>query len=130
MPWLNSSLLLTFYLATFYLTALAQTDALTGGAGWASFGIAGAVLSWLLLVHLPSKDKQMKEFFDNKDKHIETIITSFRQESKEIRQEFKEALVLFKNHSDGERKEFMVALKDEFERLNDVVVQRNRDKES
>ncbi len=44
---------------------LAQTEVGGGAAGWTSFGIAGLVLSWLLLVHLPAKDKQIKDILDN-----------------------------------------------------------------
>ena len=39
-------------------------DVLSGGAGWAGAGLLGLVLSWLLLVHLPAKDKQLKEIID------------------------------------------------------------------
>ena len=39
-------------------------DVLAGGAGWAGAGLLGLVLSWLLLVHLPAKDKQLKEIID------------------------------------------------------------------
>src|SRR5689334_11459393 len=39
----------------------AQTDALAGGAGWAGVGLLGGVLSWLLFVHLPGKDKQVEK---------------------------------------------------------------------
>src|SRR5689334_4997153 len=35
-------------------------DSLSGGAGWFGAGLLGLVLGWLLLVHLPSKDKQLK----------------------------------------------------------------------
>ena len=37
---------------------MAQSEASAVASGWASFGIAGLVLSWLLLIHLPAKDKQ------------------------------------------------------------------------
>lgn len=36
-------------------------DPISGGAGWVGAGLLGAVLAWLLLVHLPGKDKQMRE---------------------------------------------------------------------
>lgn len=45
---------------------LAQTvDPISGGAGWIGAGLLGLVLGWLLLVHLPAKDKRDKD----KDEH-------------------------------------------------------------
>ena len=41
---------------------LSQTvDPFSGGAGWAGAGLLGLVLGWLLLVHIPAKDKQIKD---------------------------------------------------------------------
>lgn len=57
------------------LAQSAPPDSVVGNSGWASAGIVGLVLSWLLFVHLPAKDKQ-----------IERLIDSFRQELKEERQ--------------------------------------------
>lgn len=39
-------------------------DPLAGNSGWVGTGLLGAVLSWLLFVHLPAKDKQIKELTD------------------------------------------------------------------
>jgi hypothetical protein len=52
---------------------LAQGDPISafGAAGWSSFGIAGLVLGWLLIIHLPAKDKQVKELNESKDKSLE-----------------------------------------------------------
>lgn len=63
--------------------ALAQaTDPISDGAGWIGAGLLGAVLSWLLLKHLPDKDRQMREMMTihdtiqtNKDAQIQTIVT-------------------------------------------------------
>jgi len=51
------------------MPTLAQTPAesLAGGAGWVGAGLLGGVLAWLMFVHLPSKDKQIKELIDGKD---------------------------------------------------------------
>ena len=56
-------------------------------SGWASFGIAGLVLSWLLMIHLPAKDKQLKEFLDagaderaKNREHIEQLVKAFAAE--------------------------------------------------
>lgn len=45
-----------------------QIDPLGGIPGWATFVVQGGVLAWLLFVHIPAKDKQMKEFYDSKEK--------------------------------------------------------------
>lgn len=63
---------------------LAQTD-LTGASGWTSFGIAGMVLAWLLLVHLPAKDKQIKELIDKHDETEKDQRTAYLAETKEMR---------------------------------------------
>lgn len=57
---------------------LAQADPISGGGGWVGAGLLGAVLAWLLLVHLPSKDKQLREFIESKDKHIQQLVGDFK----------------------------------------------------
>src|SRR5262245_45428442 len=37
-----------------------QADTLSGGAGWVGAGLLGLVLGWLLLKHLPDKDRQVE----------------------------------------------------------------------
>jgi hypothetical protein len=49
---------------------------LSGGAGWVGAGLLGAVLSWLLLIHLPAKDKQFTSLTEVKDAQIRSIIDS------------------------------------------------------
>lgn len=44
------------------LLAQVPIDSLSGGSGWIGAGLLGAVLSWLLFVHLPSKDKQLLDY--------------------------------------------------------------------
>lgn len=45
-------------------------DPISGGAGWVGAGLLGLVLGWLLLVHLPAKDKQLKDLLELKDKQF------------------------------------------------------------
>jgi len=61
---------------------LAQaSDPLSGGAGWFGAGLLGLVLCWLLLVHLPAKDKLILTIIESRDnalkeqrnQHSETI---------------------------------------------------------
>ncbi len=48
----------------------ATNDFFSGGSGWTSFGLAGLILAWLLLKHLPDKDKQSTK----KDQQLVTAI--------------------------------------------------------
>lgn len=53
---------------------LAQaTDPISGGAGWVGAGLLGAVLSWLLLKHLPEKDRQQKDLIDSHNSKTKEI---------------------------------------------------------
>jgi hypothetical protein len=58
------------------LLQAAQIDPISNGAGWVGAGLLGLVLGWLLLVHLPAKDKQLKEVIDGKDKLLDGIIAT------------------------------------------------------
>lgn len=46
---------------------VAQSDPISGGAGWIGAGLLGAVLAWLTMVHLPAKDKQLKDILDRQE---------------------------------------------------------------
>jgi len=43
------------------LIAQIAADPISGGAGWIGAGLLGAVLAWLMFVHLPGKDKLIRE---------------------------------------------------------------------
>lgn len=75
-------------------------DVLAGGAGWFGAGLLGAVLSWLLLKHLPEKDRQSKE----KDDLILKVVTNCNEEMKEMMDKFGEQL-------EGTRKDFAEQLR-------------------
>lgn len=55
-------------------------------AGWSSFGLAGLVLAWLMLVHLPGVLKSHKEALESKDTLINKVVDNFREEMKAERQ--------------------------------------------
>lgn len=111
---------------------LAQTDAISGGAGWVGAGLLGAVLSWLLLIHLPARDKRDKMKDDDtrswidakdaqlaaRDKMIGEVVSTFRQESTEQRVAYQEALSVREAGNDRRNSELLLALKVEFERLH------------
>jgi hypothetical protein len=45
-----------------------------GASGWASAGLLTGVLGWLLFVHLPAKDKQMKEVIADYTRMVREVI--------------------------------------------------------
>ena len=54
----------------------AQGEPLSGGAGWVGAGLLGAVLCWLLLKHLPDKDKQLEKLLTTKDDQMRELLAS------------------------------------------------------
>lgn len=78
-------------------------DILAGTAGWAGAGLLGLVLSWLLLVHLPGKDKQIKE-----------LIADHLAVEKEQRKDYRDALI-------QQRSEFKATL-DEMLKHNERII--------
>lgn len=73
--------------------------AIDGGdvpGGWAAFGstltLLGPVLYWLCYVHLPAKDKQIKELIEQKDAQISALIAKHDATEKEQRLDFRQAL--------------------------------------
>src|SRR5688500_11146399 len=67
---------------------VAVADPISGGAGWAGAGLLGLVLAWLLLVHLPSKDKQLKDFIDAHNASVAAMRETFEREQTEVRATF------------------------------------------
>lgn len=62
----------------------AAADPISGGAGWVGAGLLGLVLAWLLLKHLPEKDKQIYSLIEVKDKQLETIMGLKDQQIKDV----------------------------------------------
>ena len=79
-------------LAFLMLAQSAAIDTLSGTGGWAGCGLVGLVLSWLLLVHLPAKDKQVKDTFDANVTQVKGLVDSFGITLKEQRTEFLSSL--------------------------------------
>ncbi len=52
------------------------SDSISATSGWVGTGLLGAVLSWLLFVHLPGKDKQLKELMGDKDGQLKALMES------------------------------------------------------
>lgn len=73
----------------------AQMNDITGIislGGWAGAGLLGCVLAWLLFLHLPNKDKQLKEFIDAKDRHVETMVANCETEIQSLADQFAKQL--------------------------------------
>lgn len=70
---------------------LAQAiEPISGGAGWVGAGLLGAVLAWLLLVHIPAKDKQIKDLIEAKDAQYERMLDKFQRALDTVVQHCKE----------------------------------------
>lgn len=68
------------------------TDPISGGAGWVGAGLLGLLLGWLLMVHLPAKDKILKEFMEAKDAHVKHMGERFESSLKTVAEHCKEEL--------------------------------------
>lgn len=70
------------------LAVVASFDPLSGGAGWVGAGLLGGVLAWLLLKHLPDKDKQFNRLVKDCETEKKDIITNYNQTISEISKKF------------------------------------------
>ncbi len=68
------------------------TPVLGPGAGWAGASILGGVLGWLMFVHIPSKDKMLKEMLEAKDAILASQLALFLDAQREGRRDFVVAL--------------------------------------
>jgi predicted HicB family RNase H-like nuclease len=75
-----------------YLILFAQDVGAAGLAGWSSFGLAGLVLGWLFLVHLPAKDKQLSGIIKEAADRADAADKAHAQDVREQRAEFRAAL--------------------------------------
>lgn len=69
-----------------------QIDPIGGPQGWVGAGLLGTVLAWLLLKHLPDKDKLITKLVEDKDKIIASLVESFRQETAQERTAFSQTI--------------------------------------
>ena len=65
--------------------AAPTVDPISGGAGWVGAGLLGLVLAWLLLKHLPDKDRQTALLIAAKDSAVNDVVKVFREEVREQR---------------------------------------------
>lgn len=71
-----------------FLADIIAADPISGGAGWFGAGLLGLVLGWLMLKHLPDKDKQVENLIKTKDLAINEIVKAFQSEIKIEREVF------------------------------------------
>lgn len=57
-----------------------DTSSLSGGSGWVGAGLLGLVLSWLTMIHLPAKDKQMATLLTEATNERATLFKAHREE--------------------------------------------------
>ena len=94
----------------FALLLLAEADPISGGAGWAGAGLLGAVLAWLLFIHLPSKDKQIRELIVEHNGTVKVVAEEHSAAMREVTKTFKE-----------ETKAERVSCESHFSRLADAM---------
>jgi PAS domain S-box-containing protein len=91
----------------FWLLVIAQADQITGGAGWAGAGLLGLVLAWLLLKHLPDKDKQLNDLIKHHDERVEKArmdyINSLVVQSDKTENKYREVLALMARNNESAR---------------------------
>lgn len=92
-----------------------------GGAGWAGAGILGLVLGWLLLKHLPSKDQQLKEFIDAKDKALLALSQACDTERRAAREDFRASLEQISSHHESQMNALVEALHREIDALAQTI---------
>ena len=81
------------------LCIVAQVDTISGGAGWVGTGLLGAVLSWLLFVHLPAKDKQLRDVIHEHTETEKEQRSTHSALEREQRADFSNTLKAMMDHS-------------------------------
>jgi hypothetical protein len=97
---------------------LGDTSISGGVAGWTGAGIVGAVLSWLLLKHLPSQQASYEKQLESKDKNIaemmakiDRVIEKHDATETKAREDFRDCLQEVTDHCQKELSEICAAIK-------------------
>ena len=107
-----------------YMMLLAEAvDPISGGAGWVGAGLLGAVLGWLMFVHLPSKDKQSKELIADNYGHVERLAAKYASDMTQTRSDFKDMLESVVTHCEREMQSVTLRFTSQIELLNRMVKQ-------
>jgi Tfp pilus assembly protein PilN len=77
-----------------FLFAQMAADPLSGGAGWVGAGLLGCCLAWLFFVHIPAKDRQLRDLLLDQTKERDkertarhSMLDSFQQTMSEVEKE-------------------------------------------
>lgn len=105
-----------------WLLAQTTTDPISGGAGWVGAGLLGLLLGWLLLKHLPEKDKQIKTLIDDHTAALERLHEECSQERKEQFTYFNDALNRIIERHSHDHEQTAKTLRDELESLRTAIV--------
>jgi hypothetical protein len=108
-------------------------DGISGGAGWVGASLLGGVLSWLLFIHLPNKDKQIAGLIETRDALVKQLAADFRagvMESearsaamdKERRADFNNQLAMVVRHCETELTLTNQAIRRDLDELNGTLV--------
>ena len=83
---------------------LAQVEPLGGSglSGWAGAGTLGLVLSWLLFVHLPAKDKQLRDLMDTYNTRADASLDKFTVALENAEKTFNDSLNKIVEHCEKE----------------------------
>jgi hypothetical protein len=108
---------------------IAQVDAISGGAGWAGAGLLGLVLGWLLLKHLPDKDRMIREIIKEHDTIEREIVTAANESVDRARREFTESLRYVVDKQEQQNKELILAIQRDFERIISVDMRRKQQRQ-
>ncbi len=112
--WTSAGLLVSVPVFPWAMVLAQQIDptSLSGGAGWVGAGLLGLVLAWLLWVHLPAKDKQIKEMIESRDKLALDMAKVASDCERERRADFREALKAVAEQTGGEIKHLATAVEE------------------
>jgi hypothetical protein len=88
---------------TLLMLLFAQSgDPISGGAGWIGAGLLGAVLSWVFVVHLPAKDKQIQFLLEQGRILTEGLVKTHRESLNEVASNFRAVNEQLSAHCDKE----------------------------
>lgn len=98
-----------------------EQNYITGGAGWAGAGLLGLVLGWLLLKHLPDKDRQFDALIKAHSDNDKELHVACAAERKEQYQEFSKALTAILDRSSKDSERNFLAVQTEMQNLRETL---------
>lgn len=119
------------------LLVLADMDPISGGAGWVGAGLLGAVLAWLMFIHLPAKDKQVTGLIEGRNElsenlqnrysaSIKELQAGMAQISKEQREDHKQVVQMVMEHCRSETEHIAKSMADSMSEVTQAVLDLRR----